>query len=307
VKPTSRQGVIVFGSLNMDLVARVPRMPAPGETLIGQSFLVNPGGKGANQAVASARQGATVHMVGRVGEDAFADQLRDALASQQVDHDDVRTAAGHSTGVAVIMVDDSAQNCITVLPGANDAVTVEDADALGERVRRASMLLLQLEVPMLSVVRAAAVAHAAGCTVLLNPAPAQPLPPELWRTVDILVVNESEAAMLTRMRSVTPANAHEAAALLRRQGPSHVLVTLGADGVVYGTQAGTQHFAARPARAVDTTAAGDTFIGALSAMLVEGRSMDDAIRHAIGAATICVTRSGAQASIPTRAEVDALP
>jgi ribokinase len=303
--PALRQGVVVFGSLNMDLVARVPRMPRPGETLTGESLLVNPGGKGANQAVACARQGARVQMVGRVGDDVFADQLRSALATQRVGHADVRRTPATRTGVAMIMVDDRAQNCITVIPGANAMVTRADAESLRTHLGQASMLLLQLEVPIAAVVRAAEVAREAGCVVLLNPAPAQALPAELWRSVDILVVNESEASLLSGLPSVTRSNAPEAADLLRRHGPADVLLTLGDQGVVWCSAAGAKHFDARPVQPVDTTAAGDTFIGALAAQLVEGCRMAEAIAHAIRAAAICVTRPGAQASMPTRAEVDA--
>jgi ribokinase len=301
--PALRQGVVVFGSLNMDLVARVPRMPRPGETLTGESLLVNPGGKGANQAVACALQGARVQMVGRVGDDDFADQLRAALDIRRVDHTGVGSTPGQSTGVAMIMVDSSGQNCITVIPGANASVTVADADLLRPHLERAAMLLLQLEVPLASVVRAAAVSRQAGCTVLLNPAPAQLLPPELWRSIDILVVNETEAGLLSGMPLVTRSNAGEAASLLRRNGPGDVLVTLGEQGVVWSSGAGTQHFEAQPVVAVDTTAAGDTFIGAFAALRAEGRGMAEAIRHAIRAAAICVTRVGAQASMPSRADV----
>jgi ribokinase len=303
VKPTKRQGVIVFGSLNMDLMARVPRMPRPGETLTGERLLVNPGGKGANQAVACALQGACVRMVGRVGDDGFADQLRATLDSHRVEHTGVERTPGQSTGVAMILVDDDGQNCITVIPGANASVTVADAQLLQAHVQRAAMLLLQLEVPLAAVVRAAAVARQAGCTVLLNPAPAQPLPPELWRSIDVLVVNESEAGLLCGLPLVTRSNAGEAANLLRRKGPADVLVTLGAQGVVWCSGAGTLHFEAQAVVAVDTTAAGDTFIGALAAMRAEGHGMAQAIAHAIRAAAICVTRVGAQASMPGRAEV----
>jgi ribokinase len=216
-------------------------------------------------------------MVGRVGDDVFADQLRSALATQRVGHADVRRTPATRTGVAMIMVDDRAQNCITVIPGANAMVTRADAESLRTHLGQASMLLLQLEVPIAAVVRAAEVAREAGCVVLLNPAPAQALP------------------------------APEAADLLRRHGPADVLLTLGDQGVVWCSAAGAKHFDARPVQPVDTTAAGDTFIGALAAQLVEGCRMAEAIAHAIRAAAICVTRPGAQASMPTRAEVDAFP
>jgi ribokinase len=301
----ARTRVVVFGSLNMDLVVRVPRMPEAGETLTGHGFLTNPGGKGANQAVACARQGAAVAMVGRVGADAFGAELRAALEAQGVDAGGVATAPEVGTGVAAILVDDAAQNCIAVVPGANALVTQADAEALRPVLEDAALLLLQLEVPMDAVLRAAAVAREAGCTVLLNPAPAQALPDALWPLIDVLVLNETEARMLSGLASVDAGNAAEAAARLARRGPREVIVTLGADGVVWHSPAGVQRLPARKVKAVDTTAAGDTFIGALAAVRVEGKPMEQALAHAIRAAAICVTRPGAQASMPTRAEVDA--
>ena len=301
-----RRQVVVFGSLNMDLVARVPRMPAPGETLAGHGFLSNPGGKGANQAVACARQGARVEMVGRVGGDGHGAQLKATLLAEGVDASGVAIEADQATGVAMIMVDDRAQNCIAVIAGANASVKVRDAEALGPRLAGAAMLLLQFEVPMPAVLRAAQVARECGCAVLLNPAPAQPLPDALWPLVDLLVLNETEACLLSGLPEVTRANAADAAALLHRRGVRDVLVTLGADGVTWSSSAGVQHFEAPAVQAVDTTAAGDTFIGALAARRVEGSTMADAIRFAMLAAAVCVTRHGAQAAMPSRAEVDAL-
>lgn len=300
----ARSRVVVFGSLNMDLAVRVPRMPLPGETLTGHGFLPNPGGKGANQAVACARQGAQVDMVGRVGNDGFGAELRAALVAQGVEAGGVGTTEGISTGVAMIMVDDAAQNCIAVVPGANASVGAQDAETLRQRVADAGLLLLQLEVPMVSVLGAAAIARQAGCPVLLNPAPAQALPEALWPLVDILVLNETEASMFSGLPCVDPGNAKEAASLLLRRGPRHVIVTLGEHGVVWASAAGTLHLPALKVQAVDTTAAGDTFIGALAALVVEGRSMEDALSHAIRAAAICVTRIGAQASMPSREEVE---
>ncbi len=296
--------MVVFGSLNMDLVVRVPRMPRAGETLSAHGFLTNPGGKGANQAVACARQGGKVLMVGRVGDDGFGAQLRTAIVAQGVNAAGVATTPGVSTGVAMIMVDDAAQNCIAVVPGANASVAIEDAEALRFRLADAGLLLLQLEVPMASVLRAAGIAKEAGCPVLLNPAPAQALPEGLWPLLDILVLNETEAQLLSGLSVVDVRNAVDAAALLLRRGPRDVIVTLGEQGVVWASLAGVRHFEARKVQAVDTTAAGDTFIGALGALLVEGRSMEEALAHAIRAAAICVTRAGAQASMPSREEVE---
>ncbi|HWP13380.1 MAG TPA: ribokinase [Ramlibacter sp.] len=298
-----RSKVVVFGSLNMDLVARVPRMPEAGETLAGHSFITNPGGKGANQAVACARQGARVDMAGRVGNDAFGAELRAALQADGIDIQGV-IATATSTGVAMIMVDDAAQNCIAIVPGANASVSVEDAEALRGKLADARVLVLQFEVPMEPLVRAAAISRELGCTVMLNPAPAKELPDALWPLVDILVLNEIEARLLSELPSVNAENATDAAALLLKRGPKHVIVTLGSQGVVWATAGAARHFEAVKVTAVDTTAAGDTFIGALSAMLVEGATMEAALRHAIKAAAICVTRAGAQASIPSRAEVE---
>lgn len=302
-----RSRVVVFGSLNMDLVARVPRMPQPGETLAGRGFLANPGGKGANQAVACALQGATVEMVGRVGNDGFGEALRASVGSRGVDVQGVAGVDGQATGVAMILVDDRAQNAIAVIAGANAAVDERDAQALRPRLQAAAMLLLQLEVPMPVVLQAAAVAREVGCQVLLNPAPAHTLPDALWRLIDILVVNETEAALLADLPGVTPGNAAAAAGLLLRRGPRQVIVTLGEHGVLCASPDGTQLYEAMRVEPVDTTAAGDTFIGALAAMLVEGRPMPDAVRHAMKAAALCVTRPGAQGSMPSRAEVEAVP
>jgi ribokinase len=279
-------------------------MPAPGETLTGRGFLTTPGGKGANQAVACARQGARVAMVGRVGDDGFAAQLRASLREQGVEDSGVRTAEGESTGVALILVDDAAQNCIAVIPGANGRVAAEDVEALQPQLAASALLLMQLEVPIDAVLRAATLARQAGCRVLLNPAPAQALPDALWPLLDILVLNETEAATYCGLATVDAAEAEEVALLLRLRGPKLVLLTLGADGVAWADEKGTGRLRAPRVRAVDTTGAGDTFIGALAARLVEGAAVQEAVAHAVKAAAICVTRPGAQASMPSRDEVD---
>jgi ribokinase len=290
--------IVVFGSLNMDLMVRVARAPRGGETLQGRSFFTNPGGKGANQAVACARQGARVAMVGCVGEDDFGKTLRNALAQDGIDVDNVRTVEG-STGVAVVMVDDEGENRITIVPGANDKVKADAASLAGK------YLLLQCEVPMPEVVQAARIMRGQGATVVMNPAPVCQLPEELWSLVDILVLNEIEAAELSGLGVSDPASAAAAATSLRRRGPSTAIVTLGARGVLVADEAGCRHFPAQAVQVVDTTAAGDTFIGAMCAARVAGQSMDDAVQRGIQAATICVTRAGAQASIPHLHELGA--
>ena len=297
--------IVVVGSLNMDLVMRMERAPAGGETLPGRDFATLPGGKGANQAVACARMGAQVSMVGRVGADANGEVLRSALAADGIDAAEVEALAAAHTGVAMIWVEDGGQNRIALASGANgllDAAGVERAAAL---IDAATMLIVQLEVPMATVDAAVARAHRAGVTVLMNAAPAAALPSSLWPQIDILVVNESEAAVLSDIAVVDPASAATAGVSLRERGPDRVLVTLGAQGVVVIDAGGARHAPARPVQAVDTTAAGDTFIGALAAALCEGRSLDDAVALGQAASALCVTRRGAQASIPYRHELAA--
>jgi ribokinase len=298
--------IVVFGSLNMDLVVRVPRVPGAGETLQAHSFMNNPGGKGANQAVACARQDAKVAMVGRVGDDAFGLSLKASLAADGVEVGHVATAVG-STGVALIMVDDSAQNRIALIPGANGLVGADDTKRLEDDLATARLLLLQLEVPMQAVVDAAGLAHARGCTVVMNPAPAEPLPDALWKLVDILVLNETEAAMLCGIAVHDAAGAARAADALHRLGPAHVILTMGSEGVMACDGGGCRHFNALKVKAVDTTAAGDTFIGALCAALARGEAIDKGITLGIQAAALCVMRAGAQASIPRREELLAMP
>jgi ribokinase len=296
-----RPGIIVFGSLNMDLVVRVARAPRGGETLQGHGFMTNPGGKGANQAVACARQGARVAMVGCVGGDGFGDALRSALAADGVDVTDVR-AVEASTGVAVVMVDDDGENRITLVPGANELLKA-DPEVLG-RADTGHYLLLQCEVPMSEVVQAAKIMRAKQATVVLNPAPVCKLPDEIWSLVDIIVMNEIEAAELASLPVIDPASAATAASSIRRRGPSTAIVTLGSQGVVVADDTGCRHFPALAVRTVDTTAAGDTFIGAMIVARAAGHSTDAAVIRGIQAATLCVTRAGAQASIPRYDELE---
>ena len=272
-------------------MVRVSRAPRAGETLRGLGFLTNPGGKGANQAVACARQGANVAMVGCVGQDDFGEALRDALASDGVDVANVRSVES-STGVAVVMVDAEGENRITLVPGANDCLKAS-AETLAGR-----MLLLQCEVPMAEVVLAAQFMHARGATVVMNPAPVCQLPEELWPVVDIIVMNEIEATQLAGLSVDGPASAAIAASSIRKRGPSTVIVTLGSQGVTLADADGCRHFSAIEVKVVDTTAAGDTFIGAMCAARVAGQTMNDAVTRGIRAAAVCVTRAGAQASIP---------
>lgn len=295
--------IVVVGSLNMDLVMRMARAPAAGETLTGHGFETVPGGKGANQAVACARMGAAVTLVGRVGADAHGDALRDGLAADAIDAAEVEALEGVHTGVAMIWVEDDGQNRIVLAPGANARLDPAAVERAAARIEAARMLVLQLEVPMATVEAAVDLARRAGVTVLLNPAPAQPLSDTLWARIDILVVNESEAAALSGLAVDDAGSAARAGAVLRARGPDRVLVTLGAHGVVAVDAAGARHAPARPVQAIDTVAAGDTFIGALAVALCEDRSLDSAVALGQAASALCVTRRGAQASIPYRREL----
>ena len=302
---TGRQGkpIVVVGSLNMDLVMRTPRVPVGGETLHGHEFSTLPGGKGANQAVACARLGAKVRMIGQVGNDGFGTTLRDGLAADGSDVTAVKQIASAGTGVAMILVEDIGQNRIVLAAGANGALTPASIDAHAEIIQSAAMLVLQLEVPMPAVQRAIEIAHSAGVPVLLNPGPAAPLPESLWAQVDILVPNESEASLLSGVEVGDVASAFAAARVLRQRGVGYVLITLGANGVAVVDDNGERHLPAHVVKAVDTTAAGDTFIGGLSAGLIEGMSLNDAIALGQRASALCVTRHGAQPSIPYRREI----
>ncbi len=297
--------VVVVGSINMDLVVRAPRLPEAGETITGKSFATVPGGKGANQAVAAARLGARTAMIGCVGGDAFGGELRRVLAADGIDCRAVREVSGVPTGVALIEVDDAGRNHIVVVPGGNGLLEVADVQRHEDLLAGAQAVVLQLEVPLPTVSWTAARARALGKLVVLNPAPAQSLPAELLAAADYLVPNEVEAGMLAGARVDSPAAAAEAARRLRALGARNVIVTLGAAGVLSATAEEVRHHPARPVQAVDSTAAGDTFIGGLCAALVEGRPLDRAIAFAQAAAAISVTRPGAQTSIPRRAEVNA--
>jgi ribokinase len=295
--------IVVVGSVNMDLVMRMERAPTAGETLTGRDFATLPGGKGANQAVACARMGASVAMVGVVGGDAHGTALRSALEHDGIACDHLRTAASTASGVAMIWVEDNGQNRIVLAPGANGSMEVDDIDRAAELIGSARMMIAQLEVPMYVVEAAVGRAHAAGVGVLLNPAPAVPLPDAMWLMVDVLVVNETEAAVLSGIEVIDAASAMKAGMLLRERGPARVLITLGEQGVVATDAQGARHSPARAVQAVDTTAAGDTFIGALAVALCEGQSLDDAVALGQAASALCVTRHGAQASIPYRREL----
>jgi len=291
--------ICVAGSLNMDLCVETPRVPVLGETILGGGFFTSPGGKGANQAVAAARLGADVAMLGRVGDDAFGARLAENLRANGVDTSHVRAAGDAPTGVAVILLQEG-DNYIVVAPGANARLTPEDVTAMEAAVAASDALVLQLEIPLAAARRAMELARIHGVTVLLNPAPAQTLPPDFLALADILTPNETECEILTGL-----ADAREGATALAGMGVPRVVVTLGGKGVLYTEGGRVVHRPALPVRAVDTTAAGDCFTGALAVSLAGGAGFAQAVDFAQAAAALAVTRKGAQASLPTLAEVRA--
>lgn len=298
----NKRPIVVLGSVNADLVLRCERLPRPGETVHGQDFQTVPGGKGANQAVAAARLGGRVEFIGCIGDDAFGSAARVTLERAGVGTAHLRARAGVPTGVAMILVERSGQNSIALAAGANACLDIAQVDEAAATIARASLLVCQLETPLASVQHAIGVARRHGVPVLLNPAPAQPLAQALLAEVDILVPNESEAAgLLVGEGSLDPA---VAAAALQKRGPGTVIVTLGGDGICIADLRGTRSRPAPAVQAVDTTGAGDTFIGAFAVALQEGLDTDGAAAFAQRAAALSVTRAGAMASMPTRAELE---
>ncbi|OLS63272.1 ribokinase [Pseudomonas putida] len=296
--------VVVVGSLNMDLVVRAGRLPQAGETLAGDSFFTVPGGKGANQAVAAARLGAQVAMVGCVGDDAYGRQLLAGLCAEGIDCQAVEEVAGVSSGVALIVVDAASQNAIVIVAGSNGHLLPPSIERFDALLQASDVVVCQMEVPPQTVAFTLARARALGKTVILNPAPASgPLPGEWLGNIDYLIPNESEAAALAGLPVHDQSSAQLAAGHLCDLGLARVIVTLGAQGALLVTGQASEHFAAPVVQALDTTAAGDTFVGAFAAALARGCSEREAVAFGQRAAAISVTRAGAQPSIPGLAEV----
>lgn len=289
--------VVVAGSANMDLVATAPVLPRPGETVLGRDFAMVPGGKGANQAIAAARAGASCAFLGAIGSDSFGVTLKARLAASGVDSAHARVVYGAS-GVALVVVDGEGENTIVVTPGANTAFTsLTEAELTA--IRGADVLVAQLEIPVETVTEAALAARAAGVRVLLNAAPARALPAELLDAVDLLVVNEGEAF------TISGRGRDDRGALL--SVVPRAVVTMGDEGAWYGDRDGTSaHVPAFKVETVDSTAAGDAFTGALAVAWGEGRDMVEAVRWACAAGAACARRLGASVSLPQRAEIDAL-
>lgn len=305
--PSSQKPIVVVGSINIDLVANAEKIPAAGETVRGNDFQVHPGGKGANQAVAVARLGYPVQLIGKVGTDAFGDQLHDYLKATGVNVDAVERHEGAS-GVAMIAVSPQGENSIIVTPGANAEVTTDYVDAHKETIRRAGIVLAQLEIPIDTVEHLASLCGAEGIPLMLDPAPAHALPPAIFRHLRWFTPNETEAAFFATdvTEGVGELEPEKIANALLATGVEKVVLKMGSRGVYLSTNGFSQTVPAFQVKAVDTTAAGDAFNGAFATALMLGLEQSAAARFATAAAAISVTRPGAQPSMPTRAEVDEL-
>lgn len=298
--------IVVVGSINTDMVIRTPHLPRPGETVLGGEFMMNAGGKGANQAVTVNRLGADLTFVGKVGNDVFGRNTIDTFRREGIDTKYIGVSDQHASGVALINVDDEAENCIAVASGANLALSLADIDAAAGAISEADIMLLQLEIPIETVTYAAALAKKHGLKVVLNPAPAPsyPLPGELLANVDILIPNRSEMESVAGVEEGTdPVHTTN---LLATRGVETVVVTLGSKGSLVCEKGECVEIPSFPVIAIDTTAAGDTFCGALCVALAEGADIREAALFGNLAASITVTREGAQQAIPTRAEVEEL-
>jgi len=299
--------IVIVGSSGTDMIIKLERIPRPGETLLGGEFHITGGGKGANQAVSAARAGGKVAFVARLGQDDFGDQAKAAFAREGINVEHISRDRKVSTGVALIFVDQHGENSIGVAPGANGRLSPADLKKARKVFAGASVMVVQLEIPLDTVQIAAVLAAKSGARVILNPAPARALPDELLRHVSILTPNETEAELLTGIKVDSDSSAAKAASVLRARGVQTVILTLGARGaLVASSDASPQLVPGFKVKAVDTTGAGDVFNGALAVALAEEQPLLDAVRFANAAAAISVTRLGAQPSAPSRREIQRL-
>ncbi|MDK9430476.1 ribokinase [Gallibacterium anatis] len=296
------QKLTVLGSINADHVIQVPHFPQPGETLSGQNYHIVYGGKGANQAVAAARLGAKVDFIACIGEDKIGLEMKQAFQKDGINTDSIATIQAETTGIAMIQVADSGENSIVISAGANAHLTTDIVDKFKQKILDADALLMQLETPLDAIIYATKIAKQAGKHTVLNPAPAKALPDELLAQLTMITPNETEAEVLTGVKVVDEQSAAQAAAVFHQKGVAIVLITLGAKGVFISHNALQKIIPGFRVQAKDTTAAGDTFNGALATALLEQKSLEEAIQFAHAAAAISVTRFGAQTSIPSRQE-----
>lgn len=298
----TKKQILVIGSSNTDMTIKSERLPMPGETILGGIFRMGPGGKGANQAVAAQRLGGNVAFVCKVGNDIFGDTSIKGYEKEGIDTSHI-LRSDKASGTALIMVDDKGENCIAVAPGANGDITVEDINGISEVIKSADYLILQLEIPIPAVLRAAQIAHEAGVYVILNPAPACKLPEEIFQYISLITPNQTESALMTGVDVKDEESRNAAIASFNKMGVKDVVVTLGSKGSLVCTE-GTQTFVpALKVEAVDATAAGDTFCGALCVALSEGASLVEAAGFATKASALTVQKMGAQDSIPFRSDI----
>ena len=298
--------IVVVGSINMDLVVRAPRIPAPGETIIGSELLENPGGKGANQCAAMAKLGGRVTMIGAVGSDTYGDYMKNNLTSLGVDTSGILVKEGVHSGIALITVDDQGQNNIVVIPGANGKLNKLDIDYLDSLFEDVTILVLQMEISMETLVHIIEKAYSLGIKILLNPAPAMRLDPNLYSLIDFLIPNESELGILSGIPCETLSEIEQAGKVMLGLGVKNLIVTMGSEGAVYMNNKVDQihHYEARKVTPVDTTAAGDSFVGGFAIKIAEGHNVHEAIEFATKVAAITVCRKGAIASIPHLEEIE---
>ncbi len=295
--------IVVIGSANTDMVVKAKTLPMPGETLLGGTFFMNAGGKGANQAVAAARLGGNVTLVAKVGNDIFGKQTIEGLKKENINTDYVFTDEASPSGTALIMVNEEGENYIVVAPGANAELLPADIEIV-KNISEAEIILMQLEIPLETIIAVARKAKANNQKVIINPAPAQKLDDELLNDLFFITPNESEATFLTGIQVTDETSAEKAADVFLKKGVKNVVITLGKQGAYFQNSILKLKIDAPVVKALDTTAAGDTFSGALTVALTENMDLEKAIKFAAKAASISVTRLGAQASIPYRNEID---
>lgn len=302
---SSKVDIAVFGSFNVDLMSRTPHLPIPGETVLGGPFKLGPGGKGSNQATAAARAGANVTMITKIGTDEFASIALNHLKNEKINTEYVFQDAQHETGAALIMVDEKAENMIVVAPGANNHISWEEVLKAECAIAESNILLTQLETNMDAIIHAVDIAGANNVKVILNPAPAVPVPDELLRKVYVLTPNETEAASLTGMELNSPEDAEGVGAALLAKGVENVVITLGKNGALIVNSKMVKHVPSVKVDVVDTTGAGDAFNGGLAVALAEGKDLEESVRFANYLAALSVTKVGTAPSMPYREEIEA--
>jgi len=295
--------IVIFGSINMDLVVRAPHFPQPGESEIGTAFFTAPGGKGSNQAVASARLGIPTQIIGRVGNDVFADHLIRSLDENGVDTQGVFKDPNHSSGTALITLNDQGENTIVYIPGANNALDDTDLNRLFPALEQAKWLLLQLEIPLEVNLKAARAAHQKGISIMVDPAPAQNISDEFYRLADILTPNETESSHLAGFPVNSIEDARRAAAVFHSRGSRNVIIKMGSKGAYFSSENYQEFLPAYQVTPVDTVAAGDAFNGALAAALHQGMPIRQALTWGMAAGALSTTKAGAQPSLPRLSEL----